>query len=143
MTVLLAVAAGMCAACDGGHGTSNTDAMPTDAGATGDAAELGGDDARPINISLMIDSCPTVIAAATPSAAPLGQSVNLVATGLDADGDTLTFAWSAPAGTFSAPASAGTQYKCTVAGEQLVTITVADRSCDGQAKLPVNCGAKP
>ena len=49
---------------------------------------------------MTVDNCPTVVAAATPFETPLDKAVSVSATGVDVDGDVLTYRWSAPTGTF-------------------------------------------
>ena len=75
------------------------------------------------------DSCPVVTAyLLTPGAAtsPTGQiSVSVAA--MDSDmGDTVSFHWSAPAGTFADANVASTTYTCTTAGSEALTVDIAD-----------------
>lgn len=115
----------------GGHGDAGTDAMLSDAGATGNDA--------PVKISVTVDHCPTVLAAASPSVTTVDKPVSVDATGDDADGDPITYVWSAPAGTFGMPTAASTTYTCAKAGDVMLTVTVSDQKCEGQTAVPFTC----
>jgi hypothetical protein len=70
----------------------------------------------------------SLVASAT--AVALGDQVSLVATAMDADGDAITFGWSAaPAGcgTFATPGSASTIWTAAAVGTCAVTITAGAR----------------
>jgi hypothetical protein len=141
LSLIVFSTAALAAACGGaGHSGSSTedaagDAAPLDGGLP-DAPD--GSDAG-INLKVQSDHCPTVYAAATPSAAPVGDRISLVATGVDLDHDSLAFLWSARSGTFSAPAAPATDYLCEQAGEQVLAITVSDGNCNGDSTIPVTC----
>ena len=71
----------------------------------------------------------TSLAASTTTVA-LGGNASLVATAVDADGDAITFGWSAaPAGcgTFAAPGSASTTWTAAAVGVCAVTLTASAR----------------
>jgi hypothetical protein len=71
-----------------------------------------------------------------------GGIITVGATASDLDtGDTLTFAWTATAGSFAAGTSAATTYNCATAGPQTLTITVSDGHCTDSATIPVTCVA--
>ncbi|MCC6748385.1 MAG: PKD domain-containing protein [Deltaproteobacteria bacterium] len=56
-----------------------------------------------------------------------GKTVELSATAIDADGDPLTFAWSVPAGSFSAPGAASTVFTAPATeGDLQLTLAVSD-----------------
>jgi hypothetical protein len=99
-----------------------------------------GDNGNAI-INGSFNQCPIITGAtATPQAVAVGNSLELAATASDADmGDTVTFAWSAPAGTFSAPATAMTSYTCTQGGTQNITLTISDGQCGDTMVIPVDC----
>lgn len=65
---------------------------------------------------------------ATPATVTTGGSVSLVATATDRDeGDTLSYAWTAPTGSFSAPTSPSTSWTApSEAGPASLTLTVTD-----------------
>ncbi|MFE8597706.1 Kelch repeat-containing protein [Archangium violaceum] len=67
---------------------------------------------------------------ASPTTVIVGESSSLVATARDANpGDTLTYAWTATAGTFSAATSASTSWTAPATpGLQTLTLTVRDSS---------------
>jgi cysteine-rich repeat protein len=106
------------------------------------------------------DNCPvlqTWMAAPLQTSAPTG-TINLSGMATDADmGETLTFAWTATAGSF-APAStpgvasgtaSSTVYTCTTVGMQTLTLTVTDNhkevtdpnsvDCPVSVTFPINC----
>jgi hypothetical protein len=60
---------------------------------------------------------------ATTGSSPIDVSVS----GSDADvGDTLSYAWTATAGSFTSPSSAMTQYTCAATGPQTLTVAISD-----------------
>jgi len=72
---------------------------------------------------------PTVdITCGPPCTVVAGQSIGLTAQGRDPDGDTLTYRWTAPNGTFSTPATAATRWTAPAdfEGNAPVTVTVDD-----------------
>jgi hypothetical protein len=77
------------------------------------------------------DHSPVVTSlAGSATAVALGDRVSLVVTAVDADGDAITFGWSAaPAGcgTFSAPGSASTTWTSAAVGICAVTVTTSAR----------------
>ncbi len=77
------------------------------------------------------DHSPVVTSlAASATAVALGDHVSLVATAMDADGDAITFGWSAaPAGcgTFAPSGSASTTWTATAVGTCVVTLTASAR----------------
>ena len=85
-----------------------------------------------------INICPTLDGVtAVPSTVNVGQSTTVAVVAHDPDvmPAALQFAWSAPTGTFSAPAAAVTQFTCTTAGT--VTIGIALNDGDLSAGCPV------
>lgn len=115
------------------------DASISDAPDGGSGTNDGPPNDSPIRISVTVDRCPTVLAAATPSMTMLDRPVAVDATAGDADGDALTYLWSAPWGKFAMPGAASTTYTCAQAGEVMLTVTVSDRRCEGQAAVPFTC----
>ena len=72
---------------------------------------------------------PTVdITCGPPCTVEAGQSIGLSAQGRDPDGDTLTYRWTAPTGTFSTPTGATTRWTAPAdfEGNVPVTVTVND-----------------
>ena len=59
----------------------------------------------------------------------------------DPDPDTLTFAWTASAGTIAVASAKATTYRCTLAGSQTVTVRVSDGQCDDSISLAITCVA--
>jgi hypothetical protein len=62
----------------------------------------------------------------TPSEVAVGSSIALGASATAVNQSAITYAWSAPSGTFSAPNSANTSFTCTTPGIVTVTLTVGD-----------------
>jgi hypothetical protein len=83
-----------------------------------------------------LNNCPTLstLIAAPATVAP-GGTINLSATAADADGDALSYSWTAAGGTFGSANAASTTFKAT--GEQAVTITVTDGQCTDAATVAV------
>jgi hypothetical protein len=90
------------------------------------------------------DNCPSVGGwtlspqSATASDGTIAVSVEAA----DADpGDTLTYAWSATAGTFTAASQATTTYTCAAAGDQTLSVVISDNhtpsACTITATFPV------
>ncbi len=61
-----------------------------------------------------------------PSETIVGSPVALSAAATGANAAGITYAWSAPSGTFSAPNSASTNFVCTMPGPVTLTLTVGD-----------------
>ena len=82
------------------------------------------------------DSCPLLTTSLIePRVTAIASPIHLTATASDADmGDTLTFTWSATAGTFTDPSMASTDYHCpSTTGMQSLTLRIADNH------MPVPC----
>jgi outer membrane protein OmpA-like peptidoglycan-associated protein len=70
---------------------------------------------------------PTVKARCEPCTVEVGKASTVTADAQDPDGDTLTYKWSAPAGTFANPADRQTIFTCpNTEGAVPVTVTVSD-----------------
>jgi hypothetical protein len=86
----------------------------------------------------------------SPAETTVGSSVSLSAAALGPDPAALTYAWSAPSGTFSSSTSANVTFTCTQPGPVQVTLSVGDGpvpdggSCNaalGTATVQVTCTA--
>ncbi|MGO9832786.1 MAG: alkaline phosphatase family protein [Polyangiaceae bacterium] len=74
---------------------------------------------------------------ASPSSVLVGTSVSVSASALAPNPSAITYAWSAPSGSFANPNAASTTYTCpTTAGSETLTLTVGDGPTDGGT-----CGA--
>ena len=92
------------------------------------------------------DHCPTLTGwLITPQQTAAADPIDLTVTAADADlGDTLSYAWTASAGTFASATAATTQYTCTATGAQTLSVAVTDNHapipCTTQVTFPaVDC----
>jgi phospholipase C len=65
-------------------------------------------------------------ATASPSETTVGNSVTVSASASGPNPSAVTYAWSAPSGTFDAPTAASSRFTCTTGGPVTLTLTVAD-----------------
>jgi cysteine-rich repeat protein len=96
-----------------------------------------------ISISGSFNACPKLLAA---SADPTSTETTsaITANAEDADGDTLSFKWTAGAGAFADAAVASTTYTCGATGEQTLTVTVDDgKGCTHSKAVVITCTAAP
>ena len=100
-----------------------------------------------VNGSVVIgDNCPVLtswMANPLQVSTPAGL-IHVSVAASDADTtDVLSYAWTATAGTFVAGTSAATDYTCTTAGTQTLTVTVSDNHgttpCTAVQTFPINC----
>lgn len=103
-----------------------------------------------IQITANTNSCPTVAVTLSPPDANVGESVVIGARAFDADVGpdggaslTLTYAWSAKAGSFEDAGSAQTRYRCDTGGPQVLTVAVSDGKCTSAVSVTVDCFALP
>jgi hypothetical protein len=84
------------------------------------------------------DNCPSIVASsASPAQTSVGGTISVSGLATDPDTsltppDVLTYAW-APAANFDAPTSPSTNYHCTAAGTQTLTLSVNDNH------VPASC----
>jgi hypothetical protein len=97
-----------------------------------------------------INVCPAIVGlSAKPAVATVGSRMALSATAHDLDGGpaALTYAWSATAGVFDAPNGPTTNFTCTVAGVQTITLVVSDGDatpgCAASDSVSVQCLEAP
>jgi hypothetical protein len=111
-------------------------------GCGGGAAESGEVDVALDFVAA--DRCPSITSAiAAPAQTSVGAAIGVSATASDPDrGDAVIFSWS-PAANFANPGAAATSYRCTAAGRQTLTLTVADSHrptpCTVNARLVIDC----
>jgi len=111
-------------------------------GCGGGAAESGEVDVA-VN-AVAADKCPSITSAvAAPAQSSVGGTVDVSATASDPDrGESVSFSWS-PAASFANPRTAVTTYRCSAAGRQTLTLTIADSRrpspCAAKATLQVDC----
>lgn len=91
------------------------------------------------------NDCPVVTADVEPSIVHWGEPVKASAfRTTDPDNEVLTYAWSAPTGTFVDAKAGETYFMCTVSGPVTLTIAVTDRSgCSQKAMLGIFCLGMP
>jgi hypothetical protein len=93
------------------------------------------------------DSCPALASwiISPETAAANGGQVDIAATATDSDsGDTLTYLWSAAAGSFANSSASITTYTCGAAGSQVLQLTVSDNHTPVPCSIdvafpPVSC----
>ncbi|MFI5308102.1 MAG: EGF domain-containing protein [Polyangiales bacterium] len=93
-----------------------------------------------VTIDVTLNTCP-VIASLTvqPLVINEGGQITLTSSATDADGDPLSYAWTATQGSFASPAQAATTYTC-VLGSQMLVLTVDDhKGCKKSAVAQVSC----
>ena len=83
--------------------------------------------------------CPQVIFVATPDHVTVGRPILLMAIASDQDGDQLSYAWTATAGTISDPTAPTTSFECARNGDVTITLTVRDDSCPSATSGVVLC----
>jgi len=98
-----------------------------------------------IAINGQFNVCPKVTSTSvSPVTVQIGSFTTISAAATDRDSDPLSFAWTAPSGTFSAPGAASGTYTCTNVGTQTLTISVSDgpaRGCTRSKTTTVTCVA--
>ena len=83
--------------------------------------------------------CPQVLFIATPEHVRVGQPISVMAIASDADGHTLTYAWTATSGSFASANSPTTTFECARNGAVTITLTVSDASCPSTISGVVLC----
>lgn len=73
-----------------------------------------------------VNNVPTVTAQCNPCSIKFEQTLSVMASAVDADGDALAYRWSAPSGTFATPTLAVTSWTSDTAGNIPLTVTVDD-----------------
>jgi hypothetical protein len=97
-------------------------------------------DSGDLQVGASTFNCATVnYVSAMPSEVKVGHSVIVSASATGPDPTALTYAWSAPSGTFSAPSSPSSSFTCTAAGTVPVTLQLGDGTLpDGSACDPAH-----
>lgn len=104
-----------------------------------------------INGTGIVDNCPVITSyVVSPLAVSAGGAIDVAAAATDSDpSDTVTFRWTASAGSFDAAGTASTKYHCPAASsQQTLTITASDNidaasnapKCSTPTNIIVNCG---
>ncbi len=107
----------------------------------------GGDDSRNdgnlvIDGTIHVNTCPTVNLVVSPINVSVGNTMDLEAEAEDADGDDITFEWTASAGEIDDPDHDDAVYTCTLAGPVTLELKVGDSSgCNVVRKVDVTCRA--
>jgi len=95
-----------------------------------------------VRIDGTFDNCPSVKSLTTiPNTAHVGETISLIATYTDLDGDPLTFSWdqNPVAGTFAATTADRTTFTCTAGGTTTLSFSVNDGTCTKTATTTVAC----
>jgi len=128
---------------DGGVDASADATKPVDGGHVHDGSVESGKEKdggkKDTGVTADAGNCPVVNAAtATPDTAAVGSSVLVSASASGPSVGTLTYAWSAPSGTFDTPKAAQANFTCTTLGPVTLTLTVGDGAltADGGACEP-------
>jgi 3-phytase len=96
------------------------------------------------HITGVFTGCPVVDGvSASPAEVFVGGSLALSGTAHDVDAQPLTYAWSAPSGTFSNAAISAPTFTCTAAGSVAVSLTVSDGHCSDTLATTVVCTGAP
>lgn len=100
----------------------------------------GGPGRVVVGIGVSCHESPLVSFLVSPLVAPVGQVVIGRAASARPDGGPLTFAWSAPSGTFATPTESQTEFTCTRPGPVEVTLKVQDdEQCQQSPSVLVTC----
>ncbi|MFT3922988.1 MAG: hypothetical protein QM778_10670 [Myxococcales bacterium] len=76
----------------------------------------------------------------SPLSVVVGSEISISSFAEDEEGDPVTYSWQAPDGVFSHPDASDTSYRCDVAGEKVLKLTVSDTpDCVSVAELNVTC----
>jgi hypothetical protein len=100
-------------------------------------------DAGYVQVNGSTFNCPTLtFVSVIPAEVTVGNSVTVSASATGPDPTAVTYSWSAPSGTFSAPTSAVTSFTCTAAGLVPITLQIGDGAVpDGSACDPASSTA--
>jgi hypothetical protein len=93
-----------------------------------------------IGVMGSFNSCPTVTSySGAPATISIGGSVAIAVSASDADGNALTFSWTAPSGTFADATAPSTLFTCAAPGVTTLTVAVSDGMCESGAALVITC----
>ena len=92
-----------------------------------------------VNVRGTYNHCPQVFYSASPTHAAVGQTISLMASASDSDGDPLTYSWTADGGTIDDPKAPKTLFHCTTRGAFMITLTVSDGLCPSMTSGQVLC----
>ena len=96
--------------------------------------------ATSVEFTIRVDVCPVITSViVAPLTAPVGGTIGVSASATDADGDDLTYAWTADAGTFVAPNASLTTHTCETVGTHAITISVFDGVCVKSNTVDITC----
>ena len=83
-----------------------------------------------ITIGIVCPGAHLVSLTVSPLSASVGETIDVAAVDRDPDAGVLRYAWSATAGTFEAPSSATTTYRCTSPGAVTMSLVVSSDLCE-------------
>jgi chitinase len=105
-----------------------------------DGSDDCGTQCGTVEVDARLDMCPKIESyLVSPLTAAVGQDVQLDVTATDADGDPITYTWSATSGTIAAPHDATTTFHCSIADTPTLTIAISDGICGDESSVPVTC----
>jgi len=83
--------------------------------------------------------CPLALFVAAPDHTSVGQAILLTAMASDQDNQTLTYSWTASAGSGTPPSAPTTTFTCTTNGAIAITLVVSDSLCPSATSGVVIC----
>lgn len=115
--------------------TTDTSSDTSSSDSTSDTASSGE---GAVDVEVGVNIRPTVSSiVADPESAPIGSNIIVTASGADADGDSLTYAWSSDGDPL--PDESAVAYACAVAGDHGLTVTVSDGKGSVSQSIVVHC----
>lgn len=97
-------------------------------------------DGGAVGVTGQFNRCPLVVLEATPIRARPGDLIAVSGYYTsDADGDRLTYRWTADSGSFADPKAGETYFSCSTPGAVSLTLTVSDGTCQESSSASVFC----
>lgn len=96
----------------------------------------------PIQVGGGIDTCPVITSiVASPARVAVGGTIALSADAVDADGDAISFLWTASGqyGVIRQPRAASTRFACVLPGTVDLSIAASDGNCSDSQTFSITC----